>query len=166
MGVTSALGALHATEHSQPPFPTPAAGPPLLLRLGLRSLGLSPHMAARGLSTSLSTFLHISRVAASPSQSLVPRNTLEPRSLFGRTRTQAHLMNVRGLPARGPQVDLASPGRVAIFAGDCPAILASLVCHAQWQSLETTDCLHQAECHSISGELLGAQKWAEPGPQL
>lgn len=45
---------------------------------------------------SLSAFLYISRVSASPSQSLVPRNSLEPR--FGRTRTQAHLMNGRGLP--------------------------------------------------------------------
>lgn len=61
-----------------------------------QDMGLSPHTAARGLSTSLSAFLYISRVSASPSQSLVPRNSLEPR--FGRTRTQAHLMNGRGLP--------------------------------------------------------------------
>lgn len=102
--------ALHATEHSQPKIlrRRPLQGlpsPPLQQRLGLRSLGsallrtwVSIHTAARGLSTALNAFLHFIRVAASPSQSLAPRDTLEPRSLFGRMRTRAYLMSGRGLP--------------------------------------------------------------------
>lgn len=93
--------ALYATEHSTqeleeaPLWPpsfhpcskaTPAAEAwaEVTWLSSAQDMGLSPHTAARGLSTSLSAFLYISRVSASPSQSLVPRNSLEPR--FGENK--------------------------------------------------------------------------------